>query len=204
MGDPDTQRGESGVGVVAPTSRNIGEKRGTQCLVFNQVVRGVKSVMSVGVVVGELMAVADVGSLWAEAERWGPVVTGKRRGEIAEAAFLAKVASLGFTVSKTWGDSDRYDFVVDGGAGLRRVQVKSAHCEGEDGGYSFRTHDHGFRAYCAEDIDALVAYVVPKDAWYVFPVKVFRRLRSLKLFPETKKKRSKFEKYREGWESLRR
>ena len=44
----------------------------------------------------------------------------------------------------------------------------------------------------------------PKDAWYVFPVKVFQRLRSLKLFPETKKKRSKFEKYREGWESLRR
>jgi hypothetical protein len=159
--------------------------------------------MSVGVVVGDLMAVADIGSLWVEAERWGPAVTGKRRGEIAEAAFLAKVASLGFTVSKTWGDSDRYDFVVDGGAGLRRVQVKSAHCEGEDGGYSFRTHDHAFRAYCAEDIDALVAYVVPKDAWYVFPVRVFQRLRSLKLFPETKKKRSKFEKYREGWESLR-
>jgi hypothetical protein len=100
--------------------------------------------MSIGEVVGDLMA--EVGSLWAEAERWGPVVTGKRRGEIAEAAFLAKVASLGFTVSKTWGDSDRYDFVVDGGAGLRRVQVKSAHCEGEDGGYSFRTHDHAFRA----------------------------------------------------------
>ncbi len=36
--------------------------------------------MSIGVVVVDLMEVADVGSLWAEAERWGPVVTGKRRG----------------------------------------------------------------------------------------------------------------------------
>jgi hypothetical protein len=159
--------------------------------------------MSIGEVVGDLMAVADVGGLWAEAERWGPVVTGKRRGEIAEAAFLAKVASLGFTVSKTWGDSDRYDFVVDGGAGLRRVQVKSAYCIGEDGRYSFRTHDHALKAYRGDEVDALVAYVVPENAWYVFPVKVFQRLRSLKLFPETRKKRSKFEKYREAWESLR-
>ena len=159
--------------------------------------------MSVGEVVGDLMAVADIGSLWAEAERWGPAVTGKRRGEIAEAAFLAKVASLGFTVSKTWGDSDRYDFVVDGGAGLRRVQVKSAHCIGEDGSYSFRTHDHWLKAYRGDEIDVLVAYVVPENAWYVFPVKVFQRVRSLKLFPETRKKRSKFEKYREAWESLR-
>ena len=35
--------------------------------------------MSIGGVVGDLMAVADVESLWAEAEQWGPVVTGKRR-----------------------------------------------------------------------------------------------------------------------------
>ncbi|SPE23759.1 hypothetical protein SBA2_140007 [Acidobacteriia bacterium SbA2] len=37
----------------------------------------------------------------------------------------------------------------------------------------------------------------------MFPVKVFQRVRSLKLFPETRKKRSKFEKYREGWGILR-
>ena len=159
--------------------------------------------MSMSVVVGDLMAVAEIGEIWGEAERRGPVVTGKRRGEMAEAAFLAKVSGLGFTVSKTWGDSDRYDFVVDAGAGLRRVQVKSAHCVGEDGGYSFRTHDHWMRAYRADEIDALVAYVVPETAWYVFPVKVFQRLRTLKLFPETRKKRSKFEKYREAWEILR-
>ena len=89
------------------------------------------------------MGVAEVGGILGGGLRLGAGGYGKRRGEIAEAAFLAKVASLGFTVSKTWGDSDRYDFVVDGGAGLRRVQVKSAHREGEDGGYSFRTHDHG-------------------------------------------------------------
>jgi hypothetical protein len=37
----------------------------------------------------------------------------KRRGEIGEAAFLHKAASMGFGVAKPWGDSDRYDLIVD-------------------------------------------------------------------------------------------
>lgn len=39
----------------------------------------------------------------------------KRRGEVAEAAFLAKVCSLRLPICKPWGDSERYDFVVDWG-----------------------------------------------------------------------------------------
>jgi PD-(D/E)XK endonuclease len=129
--------------------------------------------------------------------------TGKRRGELGEAAFLTKVLELGFGVSKTWGDSDRYDFVVDGGSGLWRVQVKSAHRTGEDGGYSFHAHGHSLVAYRGDEIDALVAYVVPENAWYVFPVSVFGRIRSMNLFPASRNKRSKFEKYREAWWILR-
>ena len=36
----------------------------------------------------------------------------KRRGEIAELAFLLKATSLGFGVAKPWGDSDRFDFII--------------------------------------------------------------------------------------------
>jgi hypothetical protein len=39
-------------------------------------------------------------------------VTGKRRGGMAEAKFLAKASELGFGVAKPWGDSDAYDFIV--------------------------------------------------------------------------------------------
>jgi len=49
----------------------------------------------------------------------------KQRGEASEAAFLAQATALGFAVAKPWGDSRRYDFVVDSGYGLWRVQVKS-------------------------------------------------------------------------------
>ena len=39
----------------------------------------------------------------------------KRRGEIAELAFMQKAVSLGFGVAKPWGDSDRYDYILDAG-----------------------------------------------------------------------------------------
>jgi PD-(D/E)XK nuclease superfamily protein len=53
------------------------------------------------------------------------LTTRKSRGEAAEAAFLAKAASLGFGVAKPWGDSERYDFIIDSGHNFWRVQVKS-------------------------------------------------------------------------------
>jgi hypothetical protein len=37
----------------------------------------------------------------------------KRRGELAELAFTLKAASLGFGVSRPFGDSERYDAIVD-------------------------------------------------------------------------------------------
>lgn len=58
----------------------------------------------------------------------------KRRGEIGEAAFLAKASSMRFGVAKPWGDSDRYDFIVDVLGRLLRVQIKSAHCVSANAG----------------------------------------------------------------------
>ena len=129
----------------------------------------------------------------------------KQLGEIAEAEFIAKGVGLRFVIAKPWGDSESYDFIVNARRSFNfwRVQVKSAHVVGEDGGCSFRAHDHAQKSYTAKDIDALVAYAKPAEAWYVFPVRVVEGLKSLKLYPGSRKKRSKYEKYREGWEILR-
>src|ERR1700686_1040348 len=48
----------------------------------------------------------------------------KRTGELSEAAFLLKAQTMGFRVLKPWGDSERYDFVLDSGSQLWRVQLK--------------------------------------------------------------------------------
>src|SRR2546426_3065653 len=49
----------------------------------------------------------------------------KRTGELAEAAFLHKAVGLGLKVTKPWGDSERYDFVVDAGERLWRGGIQS-------------------------------------------------------------------------------
>ena len=125
----------------------------------------------------------------------------KRRGELGEAAFLHKAASMGFGVAKPWGDSDRYDFIVDVAGRLLKVQVKSAHrpCSQPGGGYHIRAHPHQRVSYRSDEIDLLVAYIVPEDIWYIFPPSAFRELKSMRLFPQHKHKTSKFEQYREAW-----
>src|SRR5438876_743386 len=55
------------------------------------------------------------------------LTTRKRRGEAAEAAFLAKASGLGFGVAKPWGDSERYDFLLDSGHG-EQLSVRCAVC----------------------------------------------------------------------------
>jgi len=47
----------------------------------------------------------------------------KQRGELAEMGFMFKAAGLGFGVAKPWGDSERYDFILDNGHRLLRVQI---------------------------------------------------------------------------------
>jgi len=126
-------------------------------------------------------------------------LTAKERGEIGEAAFMAVAAALGLRVSKPWGESSRYDMIVDTGKKLLRVQVKSAHRAGEYGGYTFHAHGNTSRAYKASEIDVLAAYVVPVEAWYLFPVEEFRKYKSMKLFPVSRRRRSRFEKFREAW-----
>ena len=55
--------------------------------------------------------------------------TDKQRGELAEMAFMFKAAGLGFGVAKPWGESERYDFVLDTGKRFWSVQVKSTYVE---------------------------------------------------------------------------
>jgi hypothetical protein len=141
----------------------------------------------------------EVGHPLLELQASAVELSRKQRGEMAEAAFVAKATALGYAVAKPWGESSRYDLIVDCGRKLLRVQVKSAHRAGEHGGYTFHAHGNSYAAYGKDEIDLLVAYVVPEDAWYVFPVREFRKYKAMKLFPRSKRRKSKFEKFREAW-----
>src|SRR5579863_6471726 len=134
----------------------------------------------------------------------------KRRGELAEAAFLLKAQSMGFRVARPWGDSDRYDFILDSGGRLWRVQLKSTevlHSRGYEVQPVVSVYNRGEArskvGYTAEEIDVLVVHIGPRDVWYVLPVAALASLRNLRFYPDIKSKSARWESYREAWWVMR-
>jgi len=133
-------------------------------------------------------------------------LTTKRRGELSELAFVFKAASLGFHVSKPYGDSERYDFILDAGPRLWRIQIKSTTtlmC----GLYRINSHrrtNHGVVPYHPAEIDFLIAHVIPEDAWFILPIALIQHRTSV-LFPPRlhPQQRALYAAYREAWHLLR-
>ena len=178
----------------------------------------------------------------------------KRRGELAELAFLYKAASQGFGVAKPYGDSERYDFILDcpnedclkegrpkgdrptderpkdavsqndslklclpelvglendsprsSSSKLWRVQVKSTTtllC----GLYRINAHRRTVgRAipYQPSEVDFLAAYVIPEDAWFIFPIQDILDRTSLLLSPRNWPRPNRTDRYREAWHLFR-
>jgi hypothetical protein len=139
------------------------------------------------------------GPKWQNAPLVRGPLSGKAKGELGELAFSHKAASLGFGVAKPHGDNERYDFILDSGERLWRVQVKSTCCA-RGGGYRAWARGSNDSPYTAAEIDFLVVYVVPLDIWYVIPVKVVTTLLWLGFFPSgCKRNAGRFECYREAW-----
>lgn len=126
----------------------------------------------------------------------------KLQGEWAEVCFLARAVRMGLTVSSPYGESATYDFIVDSGARLHRVQVKSVSLP--DGGSYRISSTRGSRTkrrYTATEVDFLAAYVIPHDAWYIIPVCAFTAVKTVRLCPHRPSHR-RFEPFREAWSLL--
>jgi PD-(D/E)XK endonuclease len=131
----------------------------------------------------------------------GPL-NSKAKGELGELAFVHKAATLGFGVAKPHGDNERYDFIVDSGERLWRVQVKTT-CKVHDHRYQTSSrHGQGAdtKPYKAREIDFIVAYIVPRHLWYVIPVDSVAASTALSFYPTGCRQGSgRFEPYREAW-----
>jgi len=129
--------------------------------------------------------------------------TAKALGELAEHAFAFKAATLGFGISKPVGDNEPFDFVVNAGHRLWRVQVKSTYSAGKSGAYFFRAVRAAvggrLRVYSPADIDVLAGWVMPLDVWYIIPVAAFAPRKSIAIYPHREPEAGQFEPFREAW-----
>ena len=128
----------------------------------------------------------------------------KLKGEWAELQFMTRALALGLRVARVYGDSARYDFFVDAGGRLSRVQIKSAwrarhsaYCVGAQRGAPL-----GKVPYRTQELDFVIGYVVPEEAWYVVPAAVLARQRQFWVYPQRPNSRGRFEQYRDAWRLL--
>jgi hypothetical protein len=100
---------------------------------------------------------------------------------------------------------DHYDFIVDNGAHLVRVQVKSTSTV-SNGLYHVnagRRSTSGPVPYQPSQVDYLAIYVFPEDTWYILPVPILVGRNSLLLYPHRNPKPGRYGPYREAWHLLR-
>jgi len=138
-----------------------------------------------------------------------PLVRGPRsnkaKGNLAELAFLHKASTLGFGVAKPYGDDEHYDFILDSGERLWRVQVRSTSHKrpSPHSGYVVSTcrHNHRYEitTYQPGEIDIFAVYIVPLDIWYIIPINQLASAHNLGLHPSGCRGGGSFEAFREAW-----
>jgi PD-(D/E)XK nuclease superfamily protein len=125
----------------------------------------------------------------------------KLRGEWAELLFMTRAAEHGLRVIKPWGDSSRYDFVVETGGRFLRVQVKSTSNRRRKL-YACAIQGTARRRYTPAEIDFFAIYVIPADSWYIIPIEVASRVKyAIGLSPDNSL--SPNDCYKEAWDLLR-
>ena len=125
--------------------------------------------------------------------------TWKKRGEWVEMLFMARAAREGLQVSKPYGDSAAYDFIVESGATCSRIQVKSTACRSYRG-FTCCLKGGNNREYEPNSFDFVAVHVIPASAWFIIPPNsVLGRC----IFLRPGKEDSKYHQYEEAWQLLK-
>jgi hypothetical protein len=120
--------------------------------------------------------------------------------------FMVKAGAKRLVVAKPYGDSQRYDFLLDSGQIIYRVQVKGSTTLLND---QYRINAHrrvNGRAvpYTLSEIDFIVAYIIPEDSWFILPLSHILGRTSLLFRPKRSRLPGLYDHYREAWPLLRR
>ena len=125
----------------------------------------------------------------------------KLRGEWAEIQFLARASEHGLHVSKPYGDCLPYDFIVEHGGRMLRVQVKSTSARNPRcASYKCWIRSPRQPRYPDDALDIIAAYVIPEAVWYIIPYRELSNSSSISLDPCSQ--RNLYRKYKEAWDVL--
>jgi hypothetical protein len=123
--------------------------------------------------------------------------TPKQRGEWVEMRFMARAAEEGLHVSKPWGESTAYDFIVEHASQCFRIQVKSTRMQ-RDNGFICHVVGSNRTPYLPGAFDFVAVYVLLRDVWFIIP-----KSHTNAVFLRPGVVKSKNHRYEEAWHLLR-
>jgi hypothetical protein len=126
--------------------------------------------------------------------------TFKQRGEWVELIFMMRSAHEGMQVSKPYGDSAAYDFIVEYKTRCHRIQVKSTSHQ-SDGGHCCQVRGGRKQAYLSDAFDFAAIYIIHHQCWFIVPRAQIGNQISLHFSPGVRN--SKYGQYEEAWHLLK-
>ena len=122
------------------------------------------------------------------------VVDTKRIGNLTELQCITRFYELGFSISIPYGDSEKYDFILDMNGNLYKIQCKHANVHKDEfgvvdyisidttwqTGYT-RGANFKYHSYTKKDIDYFVTYYDGKN--YLIPVEECNTQKILRILP---------------------
>jgi hypothetical protein len=132
-----------------------------------------------------------------------------QQGEWAELLFMAEARSRGFIVAKVMGQRSPFDLILVKDGRLWRVQVKSVSSARKEGHRyrvstataRFSNGHRGFRPYTQDEVDVIVAYIIPHNLWYILPTSVIKGRSCVYVGPHRCDK-GRYEHCRDAWHLL--
>jgi len=123
-------------------------------------------------------------------------------GLMAELKFQVLAISKGLKVSAPVSPASRYDFIIDNGDDLLKVQVKSTKSKKKrKNTLSYEAQLTGgdkVTKYTEKEVDIFCIYLEELDIWYVLPSKKVAGIQYINLFPNSEE--SKYDVYKDGWD----
>jgi len=127
----------------------------------------------------------------------------KTIGVTGEQLFSFRAFEEGLLPSVPIGDNASYDFLIDSGNKISRVQVKSSSARQSGRNQArydfFLKHSIQSKVYSPDQLDVFALVVIPLRTIYIVPFEAVTKLTKIGVYPETPNTRSRMEPYREAW-----
>lgn len=113
-------------------------------------------------------------------------------GKVSELEFAKICIDLGYVVSKPINDHGGYDYIIQSGHQLKRIQVRATESPNKEGRYKINcTSKKGF--------DFLALYLRDINIWYIIPKHVITCVTVMVRPNKSNNIKSKFDHYKDNW-----